>query len=129
MHIPQCWWYKTTWAARKRTCKARAVDVSDPVVWDEEALFPTHEDTVTIAVADGEPWPADLLSDLLKCREARPVSHIFLLACTPVVSEEAVSRTDYLGIEVGGELWPVVCEATDAKVSTKEGRRKIDVLK
>ena len=98
------------------------------MVRDEKALFPAHKHAVAVAVFDIESWPTKFLLHLRESGKAGPVCHVLLFARTPIVGEKAVPRTNDLGVEVCGELWPVVREAADTKVTTKERGRKVDIL-
>ena len=51
-------------------------------------------------------------------REARPMHDIFMPSCTPALSQETVTTTDDLGIEISSQLRPIVGQTADPKITT-----------
>jgi len=54
------------------------------------------------------------MSDVAECREAGPMDDVLVFAGAPVLGEKAIATADDLCVEIGCELGPVICEATDA---------------
>lgn len=73
-------------------------------------------------------WWSELVLDVAEGREASPMYHVALLVGSPTPSEEAVPITDDFCVKVGRELWPIIGEPPNAKIATKKGGRKVDVL-
>jgi hypothetical protein len=53
--------------------------------------------------------------------------HVALLVSSPTPGEEAVPTADNFCIKISRELRPVIGESPDTEISTKEGRREVDV--
>lgn len=102
------------------TCKARTIDVLNPVVRDEELLLPTHEDSSAIeGVLHRQVWLLELVLHMSEGGEPGPVHHVLLLVRSPVARQEAISASNDLGVKVGRELRPVVRQPADAEVATQ----------
>lgn len=68
------------------------------------------------------------MSDMSESGEASPVDHIFLLRRSPIARQEPIPTPDDLGIEVRGELGPVVCQASYAQITAQMRGREVDIL-
>ena len=79
------------------------------MVRDEESLLPTHKYGPAVILRHGQVRSLQLVFNVSECWEALPVNHVFLFRGAPVARQEAVTAANDFGIEVGRELWPVLC--------------------
>ena len=115
-------------AASWLTCKAGAANILHSVVGYEELLLPPHEHGSSVGILHGQVWLLQLVADVPESREAAPVDHVFLLGRTPVSGQEAIPAADDLCVKIGGEFWPIVCQAAYAEVSTEMGEGEVNIL-
>ena len=102
------------------TCEASAVYVLDAMVRDKESLLPAHEDGPAVVLRHGQVGPLQVVFNMSECWEALPVNHVFLFRGAPIARQEAVTTANNFGIEVGRELWPVLCQAAYSQVATQK---------
>lgn len=102
------------------TCKARAVDVLDPMVWDEELLLPTHEHCTTAeGILHCQVRLLELILHMSEGGESGPVHHVFLLVRSPVACQKAIPASNDFSVKVRCELRPVIRQAADSKVAAQ----------
>ena len=112
-----------------RTCKAGTVDILHTMVRHQEFLLPAHEHRPTMQrVGHGEMRLLEIIPHMSECRKPCPMDHVLLLRCAPVEGQKAITTPNYLGVEVGGELGPVIGETADAQVPAQVRRGKVDIL-
>lgn len=102
------------------TSKAGPVDVLYSVVWDQETLLPSHEDCSAGVAVNCATRHIEFVFDMTEGGEARPVGHIFMLVCAPILRQETIAAPNDLRIEVGGKFRPVVGQSPYAEVPAKE---------
>jgi len=110
-----------------KSCKASTADILHSVVGNQELLLPPHEDGSSVSIFHDQMRLLQLVADVPESREAAPVDHVFLLGCAPVPSQEAIATANNLCVEVGGEFWPVICQAAYAEVSTEVGEGEVNI--
>lgn len=99
------------------TCKACTVDILHTMVRNQELLLPPHEHRSAVQrVLHGQVRLLELVLHMPESGETGPVHHILLFRCTPVARQEPIPAANYLGVKVGRQLRPVVCEALDSQV-------------
>ena len=98
------------------------------MVWDKESLLPTHKDGPAVILGHGQVRSLQFVFNMPECREALPMNHVFLFRGTPIARQEAVAAPNNFGIEIGCELWPVLCQAAYPQVTAQKGRRKVNIL-
>jgi len=75
-------------------------------------LLPSHEHGVGIAT-HRQVWGFQLVLHMTKGREAGPMHHVTFLIGTPSSRQKAICTADDFGIEVSGELQPVICKPSE----------------
>jgi hypothetical protein len=53
---------------------------------------------------------------------------IFVPSCTPVLGEETIPTTNDLGIKISCQLWPIVSQTADPKITAERRCSKVYVL-
>lgn len=109
------------------TCEARPIYILNMMVRHKESLFPAHENSPPVVFWHGQVRPFEFVFYVAESRESLPMHHIFLFSRAPIASQKPVATPDDLGIEISGELRPVLGQAPDTQVSTEEGRGEIDI--
>lgn len=109
------------------TGEAGTADILYAVVWDQEPLFPAHEDSTAIAIGDRQMRLFQLFDDMVVRWEPRPVNLIFMFVRTPFLCQETIPTANNFGVEVSGQFRPIVGQALDAEVATKERSIEINV--
>jgi hypothetical protein len=79
------------------------------MVRDEESLLPAHKDSPAVILRHGQVRPLQFTFNMSECWEPLPVDHVLLFRGAPIARQEAVTAANNFGIEVCGELWPVLC--------------------
>lgn len=102
----------------RETC---TTDVLDSVIGHQKLLLPPHEDRPAICVLHGQMGFLQFMAHVPEGRKACPMNHIFLFRRAPIPGQEAIPATDDLRVEIGGQLWPVVREPSDAQVPAEVG--------
>ena len=85
--------------------ETRPADLPDPMIWDQELLFPPHEHVLAVrAVLVVEVGLFSLFREGPPGGEAGPVLHVFFVAGAPVVVAglEGVFGPDYFAFEECG---------------------------
>jgi len=111
-----------------RTGKASTIDILHAMVWNEKALLPPHEHSAAITVLNGHEGPLCLVAEVLESWKTGPMNQILVLGCSPVLGQKSITATNDLGVKIGCEFWPVVCEAADPEIAAERGLWEIDVL-
>ena len=91
-----------------------ARNLANAVVWDEERLFPAHEDVLPLrAILVVEIWFFGLLRQRAPGREASPVVHVGLVRGSPrgMASLKRVFGTDDFSLKIGRKCWMVIGQA------------------
>lgn len=113
---------------QRRTCKACAIDVLYTMIRNQKPFLPPHEHCTTVPIVHRQMWFLQFMLDMSEGRETLPMDHVLLFVCTPVLCQKSILVTDDLCIKIRGELGPVVCQTSYAKITAKERGCKIDVL-
>ena len=78
------------------------------MVWDQKLLLPSHKDRAAVSIFHRQMRFLQIISNMAESREASPMDHVFLLAGAPIPRQESVAAPNDFGIEIGGELGPIV---------------------
>ena len=87
------------------------------MIWDQESLLPSHEDDSSVPLVDSHMWKFSFMLYMFKCGKSRPMHDIFMSSCTPVLGEETIPTSNDLGIKISGQLWPIVSQTADPKIT------------